>query len=430
MGAGGALPYYFFISYARGTIDDEVEQFFKDLSAEVRDHAGLSRSEEVGFLDRHSIELGARWPQQLVRALSECSTFIALCMPRYFRSEACGKEWWIFEERLRRYEEARDCTAPMLIPLRWVPTNQMPEPALVRQYDHDRLDPAYYQDGLRQLMRLTDQRDAYIRAVSVLAKHIVDQAGAHALPRHPGPLEFSSIPNAFQPTSPEQIANPTGGELASAPKTSRYVHFVVAAPNRQEIAAARLRQNLTFYGDSRPDWAPYHPPVALADSARQIASEHDFESGVASIDGLTERMRFAQDNNQMLVFLVDAWAAKLDEHRRALLECDKWDPTSAESPPSAVLIPSSHQDEETREHWWSLSNELRIVFANRSVRSDDRLFRSSVLSLPSFDADLRVALSVAQNKMHVQGTPHQRLPEDEGPPGLPTLGLPDLPAPS
>ncbi|HCT79397.1 MAG TPA: hypothetical protein DGT23_23120 [Micromonosporaceae bacterium] len=426
-GWGGALPYYFFLSYARGTIDDEVEQFFKDLSAQVRDLAGVSRNEEVGFLDRHNIVLGARWPDQLVTALSDCSTFIALTMPRYFNSEACGKEWWVFEERLRRYEENTRGNAPMLIPLIWVPSSRMPERALIRQYDHERLDPAYHEDGLRQLMRLTDQRNAYIRAVSLLAKHIVDQAGSHSLPSHAGPLEFNEIPNAFAAPS---VAAPHG-ETAKAeqpsPPTSRYVHFVIAAPSRKEASAAKLRNDLSFYGNSRPDWAPYEPPLAIAESARTVASEQSFECAVASIERLPERMQFAKENNQLIVFLVDAWATKLTDHRRALLDVDTWEESPEETETSAVMIPCSAEDDETRQHWRDLSYELRKTFVSRFARSDDRMFRPSVLSLPAFEADLRVALSVAQNRMHVKGVPHQPLPEDAGSPPRPVLDLSALP---
>lgn len=414
------MPYFFFLSYARGSLDNDVERFFKDLSDEVRDLAGLSRTEEVGFLDRHSLELGAAWPRQLVRALSECSTFLALCTPRYFLSEPCGKEWWIFEDRLNRYERANHCLAPMLIPLLWLPTRRMPQRAQERQYTHERLAPAYAEDGLRQLIRLSSHHDAYVTAVNLLARHIVEQAEAHHIPARNGALDFHRIPNAF---ADQRASDPDPG---APPPTSRYIHFVVAAPSRQEVTAARLRRDLTFYGDTRHEWAPYRPPWAIAETAKIIAAEHNFDSGVTSIEGLEHRLDQARANNQMTVFLVDAWATKLDEHRRALVACDTWGEEADESPPSAIMVPMSHSDEETQANSHALSNQLRVVFANRFARSDGRMFRPSVLSPEAFDADLRVALSVAQNRMHVHGTPRREMPDDDGPPGLPTLGLPEL----
>ncbi|HCU51375.1 MAG TPA: hypothetical protein DGG94_16520, partial [Micromonosporaceae bacterium] len=127
------------------------------------------------------------------------------------------------------------------------------------------------------------------------------------------------------------------------------------------------------------------------------------------------------------VFLVDAWATKLTDHRRALLDVDTWEESPEETETSAVMIPCSAEDDETRQHWRDLSYELRKTFVSRFARSDDRMFRPSVLSLPAFEADLRVALSVAQNRMHVKGVPHQPLPEDAGSPPRPVLDLSALP---
>jgi len=259
---------YFFLSYAREDTDEFVEGFFRDLSSEVRGYAGLGRHEEVGFLDKHSIELGARWPNRLVRALSECRCFLALCTPRYFVSEACGKEWTVFEDRLRRYQEGGE-PPPALVPVNWVPTRRMPGIMEARQYDIDLLGDTYSRDGLRQLMRLQRNRDAYLNAVSVLARHIVDHSDRD-LPAYSGRLAFDQIPSAFHDSA--------GGAIdTGAP--SPYVHFVIAAPTQQLVTATRLRRDTRFYGESQTDWAPFwpEPPGPIAEHARLIAAERGFK---------------------------------------------------------------------------------------------------------------------------------------------------------
>src|SRR5262249_15679288 len=144
---------------------------------------------------------------------------------------------------------------------------------------------------------------------------------------------------------------------------------------------------------------------AIAEAARAIATEQQFDSAITSIDGLPERIEFAKQNNQLVVFIVDAWATGLRDHRYALVQCDLWQSADEHNQAPAVLVPSSSDDEETQRHWARLSHELRLVFVNCFAHRDVRMFRPSVLSLDSFQADLRVALKVAQSRMYVLGTP-------------------------
>jgi len=424
-----ALLLYFFLSYAREDTDEFVEGFFRDLSSEVRGFAGLGRHEEVGFLDKHSIELGARWPSRLVRALSECRCFLALCSPRYFVSESCGKEWTVFEDRLHQFEHGPE-PPPALIPVLWLPTRRMPATAQGRQYDIDVLGDAYSRDGLRQLMRLQRNRDAYLNAVSVLARHIVDHSDRE-LPPYRGRMTFEQIPSAFHLQAAvldnyhndDEEAPPAARRPVEA--TARYVHFVVAAPTRDRVTSTRLRRDTSFYGDQPPDWAPYRPepPSPIAEHARLIAADQSFQSDVAGIEDLPARLEFARQNNQLVVFLVDAWATKLSDHRQALLNCDR---LHGDELATAVMVPASYHDEETLEHWPDLSNRLRTILPNRFGGGDYRMFRHGIVSDPAFAADLRVALSAAQNRVLVRGTPRKELPPDPVP-KRPILRLPDLP---
>lgn len=418
------MPYFFFLSYARGDDDQFVEQFYHDLSGEVRNFAGLSPDEEVGFFDAHSIEWGAPWSTRLIEALSSSRSFLALCSPRYFLSEPCGKEWAFFADRLWQHEQNTEQQLSALIPVVWLPSRRMHPKAQALQYHTEELGDVYRRDGMRQLIRLQRNRDAYLHSISLLARRIVENAETSQMPPSRTKADFHQLNNAFG--SEDQVTVRPGeprialGDAA----TSRYVHFIVAAPARHELG--QLRRNLRFYGDSPLDWAPYQPTLEspIVDYARTIAADYSLESDVAGIDRLSELFDSASVNNQIVVLLVDAWGTRLNGHRAALAECNTRD-AQADEPTTAVMVPSNHADSETREHWLQLSDSLRSILVNRVASGDDRMFRPSILTHTAFDADLRVVLDVAQNRIFVKGTVLQP-PPDEPPATRPILNFPDL----
>jgi FxsC-like protein len=404
------VSYYFFLSYARGDDDLFVQRFFRDLSSEVRSHAGLSANEEVGFFDAHSLEVGATWSTRLVRALSQCRSFVALCSPRYFVSEPCGKEWAVFAERLREYEHQRRQQPQQpaaLLPLLWLPPRHLPPVVAALQYDNGDLPEAYRRAGLRQLMRLQRHQDSYIELVSELASQIVQTADTHRLPNRTLDVHFEAVPSVFHPPSPGTIkvnsstpAEPAGGE----PPT-HYVHFVVSAPARDDLATKELapvRTSHEYYGDSPLDWAPYRLEGPIVRYARAIAAQRSFESGVADISNLGERLAVAMRNNHIVILLVDAWSTRLPAHRQALAQCDDYDRQAPEST-IAVMVPSSADDGETQLSWRQLGDSLRAIFRNRTANGDEVMFRPSVLTHDAFNADLQVVLEVAKNRIFVRG---------------------------
>jgi FxsC-like protein len=393
-----ATPPRFFLSYARSDDDPHVEHFFKDLCAEVRVRAGLPSTAEVGFFDTHSIEIGATWSSELVRALSECCTFLALCSPRYFVSEMCGREWQIFHDRIERFGRTTGTCPPLLMPVLWLPLRAIPDPVGRLQYDNEVFSEAYRRSGLRQLMRLQRNHDDYLDALTVLADRIVENAASPVLPPVPdhSTIDFERVPSAFHRVAPH--TGPAPGQAAPAAPRPDHVYFVVAAPDRQE--ASTVRRNVEFYGDGSVDWAPYLPalPDSLASFARSVAEKRGLASDVllVSAPGTLDEAAAA---SSIVVLLVDPWAPQIETYRLALADHEE------RSPAAAAMVPRNYQDPETYDNWGRLSNELQRVFVSKLSTGDATVYRSDNLNHRTFGEDLQVVLEKARNRIFARPRP-------------------------
>lgn len=402
---------YFFLSYARGDDDAYVRKFFDELSKEVRNLTGDPGDCQVGFLDVRAIPLGASWSPQLISALSTCRVFISLCSPGYFKRPACGKEWYVFRRRLLAHEQDTGQQMAALLPLIWTPTDEMPKIASELQYHTDWLGEAYKKEGLRQLVRLN--RRAVLPLVSKLAKQIVDVATKN--PELPGP---GSLPAFDEVVNPFPVAgSPTPRQI---PASSRYVHFAVAAPTREQ--ASEVRQELIYYGESSVSWAPFRPdlPEPLAEFARQIATRQRFTSGVGGVDDLLDRIEQANDANQVVVLLVDAWAVLLDDYRSVLYESDR-----INGPTLAVLVALAETDSETVERRAELLGAVLRALRRNNLRGDT-LFQPGIETHDDFDRRLQDVLEEAQNRIYRRGRA-RRLPPGESPGERPILEGPSRP---
>jgi FxsC-like protein len=399
---------YFFLSYARGDDDVYVKKFFDELSKEVRNLTGDPSDYQVGFLDVRGIPLGSSWSPQLINALSTCRIFISLCSPSYFRRPACGKEWQVFAHRVALHEGQTGIQAPVLMPLIWTPTAAMPEIASRLQWHTESLGEPYRQQGLRQLVRLNRRRHL-LQLVSTLAEKIVEAAHTHRLPT-PGPLpDFDDIVNAFAVSTGEPAPAGRAGTVGS-----RHVHFVVAAPSADQ--ARTVRREHACYGERAVDWAPFHPEPrdSLASLARVIAERQRFGSEVGGITELTERIDRANEHNHVVVLLVDAWATRLAEQRKALRDYDQ-----RNEPTTGVLIPMPSSDRETEDKRTELIGELRGTLSNNDIRRDT-LFRWGMPTYDAFDLELQDVLEEAQNRIYRRGRAW-RLPSGESPGERPIL---------
>jgi FxsC-like protein len=413
--ASDAQP-YFFLSYARSDDDPFVEQFFRDLCAEVRVRAGLASSAEVGFFDTHSIGIGASWSSELVDALARCSSFLALCSPRYFLSPACGQEWQLFSDRIRWHLQTTGNRCHSLIPVLWLPPRRVPKAVGEIQYVNNMFGEVYRRDGLRQLLRLHRNRDDYLESLTILADQIVEHASVNTL--LPMPAEavprFEDLRNAFQDQTAAVhlngavLAESTHGSMMALVAHNRstynhtHVQFVVAAPDQEQ--ARSVRRHLEFYGADSLDWAPYLPSMAkpLATFACEVAAKQGLTSEAFRLSDPCGKQaspgRDSTGRENIVVLLVDAWAPQLESFRRELTQFE-----IRPAPANAAMVPRSKGDHETSENWPQLSEGLKSIFVKRASTTEATALCSAILSHRAFDEDLQSVFEVARNRNFARG---------------------------
>ncbi|HCT76681.1 MAG TPA: hypothetical protein DGG94_09300 [Micromonosporaceae bacterium] len=383
---------YFFVSHAQGDDDHYVQEFFDDLCAEVGTLIGASRKSAIGFLGTDSGRPGGEWPPAMAEALSTCQVFIPLCSPRLFLSNLCGKQWWIFSERLRRYTEETGRHADSLISLMWAQT-EVPLGFVSP-------DPGQPDRSLRQYLRLRSLRHSYRLFMTVLAKQIVATARDQEIPSYGMVPKLAVTRSAFavadartnRPLSP-------GAEL----RHGRRVHFVIASGSREVMSQVPGRHEAdTYYGSQARDWAPYRPAVSrpLADQAQAVAATRLLDSHIASLEHLPERMEQADEHNEIVVLLVDPWAPRVAEFQRVLAEADHEEMTT-----TAVLVASNREDRDTLRELDELQFEVRQTFPRNSGKANP-LFRLELQTADQFDAELGDILEAARNRVFRNGRVH------------------------
>jgi FxsC-like protein len=268
---------------------------------------------------------------------------------------------------------------------------------------------AYDRTGLRQIIRLRRHRDDYLEMLTALASQIVAVAeSGRPVPYYPNGRRFEEVSSAFHKGGPTP---------ASSAAPAGRVEFVIAAPSRADLAAHLLpgvARDPRFYGDEPRHWAPYRPELdsPIADRAREIALEHQFQAVVTDLDGLRERFDTAAPGERIVVLLIDLWVTGLPRHRGTLARFDEIAPEA--TPAIAVLIPTSHDDEQTHDYLTQLMATLGEVFTRRMTSRPDVTFRTAILSPQSFDADLGVVLERSRNRMFRTSTVHRRPPGRSG----------------
>ncbi|WP_049657465.1 TIR-like protein FxsC [Kitasatospora sp. MY 5-36] len=380
---------YFFFSYARRDYEAEdafVNQFFNDLRDELGRLVGTGvRIEELAYRDTERLRLGDDWAEKLATMLGRSRTMVALYSPAYFASLYCGKEWTAFRGRVRRHHEDTGELIPALVPVLWEPVEPggLADEVNKIQWAQPDMGEAYARYGLRALLR-TAQGGAYEQVVRVVAERVRDAAARRlgVLPE----FDLGAVRGYFPPPAAPPVASSPG-----------MVRLFIAAGRAPEAAAGDSRAG-GWYGAKPWHWAPYHPPVqpSLAARAQQVITGAGHTTTLEEVDtALAEKLDQAREDSQVSILLVDPWVAGGERYRSALRAYDEQN-----HPVTGVMVPAGSDDPADGPERDALWAGVRDVFRRNWLRRSDleHLFRVKV-SRESFDSDLTIMVTVAQNKL-------------------------------
>ncbi|MEV5970367.1 TIR-like protein FxsC [Streptomyces sp. NPDC051921] len=372
---------YFFLSYAHsprlgaGGPDPDmwVERLFRDLCGHVMAMTDAPAGVPVGFMDR-AVRPGDGGAERVAEALATCRVFVPLLSPRYFASEACGKEWYAFAQRASFQQARSGRPVEAIVPAVWVPVpaSQLPGPVERLQFDHRAFGDRYVTDGLYGLVRLRAYAEEYERTVYEIAKRIVSVAESAGL--EPGrPLDDRQTPSAFGP--------PGGGP-------ARRLQVTVAAPARQDLPRDRDPE---YYGDSPLSWNPYYPESVrpLAHVAQDLGRALNYETSVVSFDDAGPR-KLEQPSLGPEILLVDRWAL-YDERRRARLAAFDAEHRSSGS----VIVPWNRLDRQSRAREAELSGMLETTMPVK-LGQGRAVSRAAAGGVPSLEAFARILPHVVE----------------------------------
>ncbi|HTF04415.1 MAG TPA: toll/interleukin-1 receptor domain-containing protein [Bacteroidia bacterium] len=80
------------------------------------------------FFDRHTIETGTIWPNELRDGIKKSKCLLCIWTPQYFRSKWCLSEWQSFEKREQLAQGSK-----LILPLKFHDGEHYPEQAQLRQ---------------------------------------------------------------------------------------------------------------------------------------------------------------------------------------------------------------------------------------------------------------------------------------------------------
>ena len=205
------MGYEFFFSYTRSNNDTHLNQFFEDLSEQIRNRRGLARDAEVGFFDQRDIELGETWDARIAKALKASKVMVCIYSPGYFKQPYCGKEWTAFYERCEqsRLQGTYASLPPLIKPVLWIPLSESLDPTVADlQYLRGDAASNVNRHGLRYvLQQIANFRSEYIDYVRDLAIEIMQAANDYPPPMLGGLCSLADIRPYF-PKAEGKILSP------------------------------------------------------------------------------------------------------------------------------------------------------------------------------------------------------------------------------
>jgi len=370
----------FFVSYASSDRDGYLAQFIRDLTDEVRRKLGDKRDDHIRFWDTDDVDMGDVWPTRLADALRTSKLFLCLLSPAYFNSGYCGKEFEVFRTRLAMVKLPGRQRA--IFPLLWeIPRSPLPAAVEPFQYSNEDFPPIYAKEGLRYLMKLSKHRDDYMIFVDRLATKLVVAGDANPPPVPESINSFSEIPSAFQ-TSLVDTSNSSDG----GPNKVSFV-FVAGSTAELETISGRIT-GCSHQGGWY--WQPYFPiaGVSAGKLAQLAATQLDFRYSELSVDDdLIERIKKAEERNEIVIIIADPWTMCLSQYARLMRQYD-----SVALVNCSVLLPWNDQDPETLKQKGDLQKAIAQVFARKLILRPPAHEWESIRSVDELNAKLSEVL--------------------------------------
>jgi FxsC-like protein len=350
---------------------------------------------EAGFLDTN-MPVGSLWGEAASRALATCKVFMPVDSPSFFRSGYCGKEWSCFTQRLA----AAGSSTELILPVWWLPTQtKLPDRVAAIQDPRDALGGAFRELGLQHVRKLRRHRDTYREYVATLADQAIAASRRHELVDGEV-LDLQQAPDAFR--APAGAAKPAAADAAREGGGPKWVRFIVVAGTRDEML--NHRERVEFYGDKWDAWSPSEPlhEDLIGARAQRLAGDLLLMSSLDGIDGqVVQRVRAAEEQREIVVLILDSWAAKIDSYSTLL---EKYDRVQFEN--AAIVVPTNVSDEETALHLDQLRAEL-FKRMRRSMRNV-QLFREDTSDAAAFDTVLRQVIVEVRRRIVEDNPPARR----------------------
>ena len=285
-----------FFSYARDDIDPYLEDFFKDLSAEIAGYTQWGpEDDEVSFRDKNNLRLMENWKSHIVGALQSSSVMVCITSAKYFNSEFCGKEYYLFDQRRQQGISPQSDAPAVILPVIWLPVlGGTPAYLNAMQQVPQNVADLYRELGLRRIKRF--HPEIYWQCVVAFADSIIRAWQKYKIPRLPNVREFSEIPNKFATEEWEPAADRNG--WLPGPEVA---NFVFAAGSDQDFPNPAGR-----YGARASEWRPYLPPhpETILHHAKRAGRSYKFRE-IRIDQNLKQNLLDAKGRKNLTVFLAD-----------------------------------------------------------------------------------------------------------------------------
>lgn len=306
----------FFFSYSHRDKSPYLDEFYKELEKAVGQRIPKAEG-QIGFRDEQSLGYADRWPKKLVRALSNACVFVALYSPTYFTREYCGKEWTVFEGRIKdQFEKETEPLPPLIIPILWLPFSKifkLHPAAKDIHYKHDRFPDKYYDEGMQSLVMKND--NARVDVLRTLAEKIAEYNNDFNLKPTTDIPDFNKVTNAFTLPAIEESS-----PIIDIPPGPNHVRFVFLVGKKAELEGKL--QNIERYGHTSQDWKPYFPsdPRRVGPFCQNIVSGMDYTSSLLPMpEDIIDQLETFKDQNNIVLIIIDLWSMKVMDRIRNYL---------------------------------------------------------------------------------------------------------------